>query len=179
MRRRSVIASIGAIVGTSIGAAAYTSASTSRQATFSVASDSGTALIGLIAGTSSQITDNGDKLDVSIQNLNTDASFTFGDSAALGTDYAFSIKNNDSVSRSITIGYNTAGVTFKVYKAGGTTSPPSDWTTPTLQGTVDSATDVTISAAASEEFRVVMTVDTTGVASGATTLDGTLTFNAN
>lgn len=174
MRRRSVIASIGAIVGTSVGAAAYTSATTTRAATFSIAADSTTALVGLTAGTSGQITDNGDKLDVSIENLNTDSTFTFGDSTTLDANYAFSITNNDSSAHDFTIGYDTAGITFEIYEKG------ADWTSATSAGTVDSANSVTLSSvAAGTEFRVVMTVDTTGVASGASTLDGTMTFTAD
>lgn len=175
MRRRTLITTVGAILGTSVGAAAYTSASTSRNATFSVAADSGTALIGLAAGASPQITNNGDKLDVSLQNLNTDSTFTFGDTASLDTAYAFSITNNDTVSHDITVGYNTAGVTFNIYEQGAT-----DWTDAVSVGVVDSATDVTLTAAAAgKEFRVVMTVDTTGIGSTSTALDGVLSFASN
>jgi hypothetical protein len=172
MQRRTVIASIGAIVGTSVGAAAYTSASATRSTTFSIAAD-GSALIGLTAGTTSGITNNGDKLEIAPSSLNTDGTFTYGDSADIGNSYAFSITNNDSVQRSFTVSYDTAGVTFEIFAQG------TDWTDATSQGTVDSSTDVTYTAAAAEELRVVMTVDTTGVASGATDLDGTLTFSAN
>jgi hypothetical protein len=164
---------MGAILGTSVGAAAYTNAEVTRSATFTVASDSSSALIGLTAGTSSDITDNGDKLDVSIADLNTDGKFTFGDTANVDTAYAFSITNNDGNSRSITAAYDTAGVTFELFEQG------TDWTDATSLGIVDSSTNVTWSAAAGQEVRAVMTVDTTGVASGATDLDGTLTFTAN
>lgn len=164
---------MGAILGTSVGAAAYSSAEVTRSATFTVATDSSSALIGLTAGTSDDITDNGDKLDVAIADLNTDGKFTFGDSTSLDTAHAFSITNNDGSSRSITVSYDTAGVTFELFEQG------TDWTDATSLGTVDSSTDVTLSASAGQEIRAVMTVDTTGVASGATDLDGTLTFTAN
>lgn len=175
MHRRSVIASIGAIVGTSVGAAAYTSASVDRSASFTVAADSTSALIGLTAGTTNQITsDNTDTLTISVADLNTDGTFTFGDGNSLDTSHAFSIINNDSTDRSITVGYGTAGTQFDIYEIGST-----DWSDATLVGTVDSATDQTLAATAGQEFRVVVKVDTTGIGSGSGALDGTLTFNAN
>lgn len=172
MQRRTVIASIGAILGTSVGAAAYTSANVTRDATFTVAAD-GAALIGLSAGTTSGVTDSGDTLQIAPGDLNTDSTFTFGDGTDIANTYAFSITNNDSVERNLTIGYDTAGVTFEIFTQG------TDWTDATSIGTVDAATDVTWTAAAGAAVRVVMTVDTSGVASGATTLDGALTFQAN
>lgn len=175
MQRRTVIASIGAILGTSVGAAAYTNASVTRSTSFTVATDASSALIGLNAGTANGVTDNGDKLDVSITDLNTDGSFTFGDSSSLDTAHAFSIINNDSNTRSITVSYDTAGVTFELFELGSN----GDWTGANSLGVVDSTTDVTLSATASQEFRAVMTVDTTGVASGATDLNGNLSFTAN
>lgn len=174
MQRRTVIASIGAILGTSVGTAAYTSANVTRQASFTVSADSGTALIGLSAGTSPGITDNGDSLDISIADLNTDGSFTFGDGTSLDTAHAFSILNNDSVERTLTLGYDTPKVTFELFEEG-----TNGWGDATSLGTVDDATTVTWTAAAGKEVRAVMTVDTTGVGSGATALDGTLTFTAN
>lgn len=173
MQRRTVIASIGAILGTSVGAAAYTSASVSRDATFTVAADDAGAYIGLTAGTTDGVTNNGDVLEVAPADLNTDGTFTFGDGANVDTAYAFSITNNDTIERSFTVGYGTAGVTFELFEEG------TDFTDATSLGTVDDTTDVSWTAAAGQEIRVVMTVDTTGVASGATDLDGTLTFTAN
>lgn len=164
---------MGAILGTSVGAAAYTSANVTRNTTFSISAD-GTALVGLTAGTPSDITNNGDLLEIAPTNLNTDSTFTYGDAVSLDTAHAFSITNNDGGERTLTISYDTAGVTFEIFSSG------TDWTdaNTTSQGTVDSTTDVTYAAAAGEELRAVMTVDTTGVASGATDLDGTLTFSA-
>lgn len=173
MQRRTVIASIGAILGTSVGAAAYTSATVTRDATFTIATDSGTALIGLNAGSFDEITDTGDTLNVAIQNLNTGGTFTFGDDTSIETVYAFSITNNDGGERTISLGYDTAGVTFDVWQQG------TDWTDATSVGVADDQTSVQWTAAASEAVHVIMTVDTTGVASGATDLDGTLTFTAN
>jgi hypothetical protein len=165
---------MGAILGTSVGAAAYTSANVTRSTSFSISAD-GSAFIGLSAGTTSGISNNGDKLEIAPSNLNTDGTFTYGDSTDLANSYAFSITNNDSVERSFTISYDTANVTFEIFTQG------TDWTDVTSQGTVDSSSDVTYTAAAdaADELRVVMTVDTTDVASGATDLDGTLTFTAN
>lgn len=173
MQRRTVIASIGAIVGTSVGAAAYTSATVTRDATFTIATDATSALIGLNAGSTTGISESGDALQITPGDLNTDGTFTFGDTTALDTAYAFSITNNDSVERSITIGYNTAGVTFEIFTQG------TDWTDTTSIGIVDDTTDVSWTAAAGATVRVVMTVDTSNVAAGATDLDGTLTFTAN
>ena len=115
MHRRTVIASIGAIVGTSVGAAAYSSATVTRNATFTVAADSGTADVGLSAGTVSDITNNGDKLDIAIADLNTDSTFTFGDTTSLDTAHAFSITNNDTVDHTIDVAYDTANVTFEIF----------------------------------------------------------------
>ncbi|MFC7116330.1 hypothetical protein ACFQH2_18830 [Natronoarchaeum sp. GCM10025703] len=174
MQRRAVIGSIGAILGTSVGTAAYTSASVTRDASFTVATDASTALIGLNAGTTDGITETGDLLKITPADLNTDGSFTFGDSTSLDTAHAFSITNNDGSERSFTLGYGTAGVTFDLFEEG-----TNGWTDAVSLGTVDDTTDVTWTAAAAQEVRVVMTVDTTGVALGATDLDGTLTFTAN
>lgn len=173
MQRRTVIASVGAILGTSVGAAAYTSATVNRDATFTVATDASTALIGLSAGSTSGVDGSGDALTVSVADLNTDGTFVYGDGANIGSSYAFSITNNDGGQRSFTLGYSTAGVTFELFQQG------TDWTDATSLGVVDSTTDVTWTAAAAESIRVVMTIDTTGVASGATTLDGTLNISAN
>jgi hypothetical protein len=173
MNRRTVIATVGAIVGTSIGAAAYTSANVTRDATFTVTADSNSALVGLTAGTTNGVTNNGDKLQIALSDLNTDGSFTFGDGTAVDSSYAFSIVNNDTVQHTIDVSYDTAGVTFDIYTQG------TDWTDATSVGTVDSATSVSLTAGAAEEFRVIITVDTTGVASGSTALNGTLTFNSN
>jgi hypothetical protein len=173
MQRRTVIASIGAILGTSVGAAAYSSANVTRDATFTVSTDASSALIGLNAGSTSGVTESGDALSIAVQDLNTNGTFTYGDGANIGSSYAFSITNNDGSQRSFTLGYGTAGVTFELFQQG------TDWTDATSLGVVDSTTDVTWTAAAAEEIRAVMTVDTSGVASGATDLDGTLTISAN
>ncbi|NHX37769.1 MULTISPECIES: hypothetical protein [Halolamina] len=173
MQRRTVIASVGAILGTSVGTAAYTSATVTRDATFAVATDASSALIGLNAGTTAGVTESGDALSIAVQDLNTDGTFVYGDGANIDTSHAFSIINNDGSERSFTLGYDTAGVTFELFQQG------TDWTDATSLGTVDSTTDVTWTAAAAEEIRAVMTIDTTGVASGATDLDGTLTVSAN
>lgn len=171
-----VIASVGAILGTSVGAAAYTSATATRDATFTVATDASTALIGLNAGTTDGVTETGDALSVAVADLNTDGTFVYGDGTAVDTSYAFSITNNDGAERTFTLGYDTVGVTFELFEQGTT-----DFTDATSLGTVDDVTDVTWTAAAAEEIRVVMTIDTTGVASGsgAAALDGILTVSAN
>lgn len=168
-----MVASIGAILGTSIGAAAYTSANVTRDASFTITTDASTAYIGLNAGTTDDISETGDALTITPGDLNTDSTFTYGDVNAPDTAYAFSITNNDANQRTITLGYSTAGVTFEIFQQG------TDFTDATSVGVVDSATDVTWTAAAGEAVRVVMTIDTSGVASGATDLDGTLTFTAN
>jgi len=175
MQRRTVIASVGAILGTSVGAAAFTSATVSRDATFTVATDASSALIGLNAGSTAGITETGDALAISLADLNTGGSFVYGDGADIANAYAFSITNNDSNERSFTLGYDTAGVTFGIYQQG----TAGDWSDAALVDTVDSTTDVNWTATAGEAVRVVMTVDTSGVASGATDLDGTLTVSAN
>jgi hypothetical protein len=164
---------MGAILGTSVGAAAYTNATVTRDATFTVSTDASSALIGLNAGSTTGVTESGDTLSVSVQDLNTNGTFTYGDGTNIGSSYAFSITNNDGGQRSFTLGYSTAGVTFELFQQG------TDWTDATSLGVVDSATDVTWTAAAAEEIRAVMTVDTSGVASGATDLDGTLNVSAN
>lgn len=184
MRRRTVIASVGALLGTSVGAAAYTSATVSRDATFTVAADTN-ALVGLAAGSAPGVTETtSGELAISIADLNTESTFTFGNSTDLTTDFAFSITNNDTIAHDIAVAYGTTGVTFQIYKPGtNSTDGSDDWTAATIEATVDASdgtTDQDLSAMASgAEYRVVMTVDTTGVASGATTLDGTLTFTSN
>ncbi|MHC3439830.1 hypothetical protein ACYJ1Y_17505 [Natrialbaceae archaeon A-gly3] len=175
MQRRSVIATVGAVLGTSVGAAAYTSATVNRDASFTVATDATDALIGLNEGTTDGVDESGDSLEISIENLNTDGSFTFGDGSNVDTSYAFTITNNDSESRTIDVDYDTAQVDFEIYEEGET-----DWTDATAVGTVNESNEpVSLSASTGQEFRVVLTVDTDGIGSSDASLDGTLTFTAN
>ena len=193
MKRRTLIASIGAVAGTTLGAAAYTSATIDRSATIDVVTDDD-GLIGITdSGTSSLITQNGSGLatDMSTANasgVNVDSTLTFGDETSAGTVYAFSVANNYSTARAVTLAYTLDGadpsgdnVQFKVYNADGTALEADTTTTPeTLLSVATETANYTISETAASPgtlFHVVLVIDTTGVDNTAN-LSGTLSITA-
>lgn len=189
MRRRTLITTAGAILGTSVGAAAYSQATVTRGTSFTVATDS-SAQIGLAAGSSAITTTADDALDISLADLNTDSSFVYGnpanpspasgDTLDVSSDFAFSITNNNADARDITISYTGSGVTFDIYSE----DPTNGWTGATYVGTVDpsSSTSVTLSGVANlASHRVVMNVDTSNTAfdgNTGTAVSGTLKFDS-
>jgi hypothetical protein len=170
MNRRSILATIGGIGAVSTGAVAFTSASVSRNVNVGVSADS-TAIIGLTAGSTNAATEqsNGELvIDTSngSNDLNVEATFTYGDTSDPMNSYLFSLTNNDTTSRDFTLSYTGGSgvVSFEVFDSTGTS-----------EGVVDGSTDLgplTISSGGTRYF--VMTVDTTGISSSATNLGGSL-----
>jgi len=170
MNRRSILATIGGIGAVSTGAVAFTSASVSRNVNVGVSADS-TAIIGLSAGSTNAASEqsNGELvIDTSngSNDLNVEATFTYGDTSDPSNSYLFSLTNNDSESRDFTLSYTGGSgvVSFEVFDNSGTS-----------EGVVDGSTDLgplTISSGGTRYF--VMTVDTTGISSSATNIGGNL-----
>ena len=170
MNRRSILASIGGLGAVSTGAVAFTSASVSRNVNVGVSADSN-AIVGLIAGSTNAATEQSNGalvIDTSngSNDLNVEATFTYGDPSNPSNSYLFSLTNNDSESRDFSLSYvdGSGVVSFEVFNSTGTS-----------EGVVDGSTTLetlTISSGGTRYF--VMTVDTTGVSSGATNLGGSL-----
>lgn len=177
MKRRTLIASIGAVAGTTLGAAAYTSATVNRDATIAVETDQ----LGLIQLTPSadfsQITEDGTTgaLSINFSQLNVESEFTFGDTTAPATTNAFSLMQNDS-NRDVTFEYALTNadpsvdpnLTFEIFTDDGTTV--------TSEGTATEGTGVTIPTVAGTEYYVVLTINTAGM-DQTSALDGTLSIS--
>lgn len=169
-------------VGAVIGASAYTSGSVSRSANVNVVSDD-TGLIGLTDGTSGDLVyqDTSGQLAIDFTaggagGVNSDATFSLGDSTDLTNQNAFNITNNDATSHDLTIEYTGAGATgdgtaaisFRIYDGTGTE----------VATVTEESTSATITGAASgASYDVVIEIDTTGL-SNADDLSGTLTVSA-
>lgn len=178
MKRRTLIASIGAVAGTTLGAAAYTSATVNRDATIAVETDQ----LGLIQLTPSadfsQITEDGTTgaLSIDFSQLNVESEFVFGDATAPGTTNAFSLMQNES-DRDVTLEYVLANtdpsadpnLTFDIFTDDGAG-------TVTSEGTATEDTVATISTLSGTEYYVVLTINTAGM-DQTTALDGTLTIS--
>lgn len=192
MKRRTLIASIGAVAGTTLGAAAYSSATVSRTAMIDVSHDQN-AFITLTAGESSFIT-NGSGTDGALTidiggegdvGLNQDATFTFGDDTdgtTIQTDKAFTIASNDPQSRDLTLNYTLSdpnpdvqNVLFKLYTVDTSTTPA---TLSAATEVSEQTTDIGVTLNPSDEYYVVLQIDTTGVSGGANALGAELTIDA-
>lgn len=182
MRRRTLIATVGAVMGTGIGATAYTSATVTRDATIGVKADD-TALIKLTPSPSfSQITKNATTgtLSINFTSLNAESEFVFGDANSPNTTNAFSITPSEG--RSVTLSYTlnsgtdpaatNPNVQFEVFSWDSGTS------TATSQAVASEETDGTFTATANTEYYVVLTIDTTNVDISTADLAGTLTITA-
>jgi hypothetical protein len=181
MRRRTLIATVGAVVGTGIGAAAYTSATVTRSATIGVSADDA-ALVQLTPSADfSQITkDGGGQLSISFSSLNGGSEFVFGDTANPDTTYAFTITPSEA--NDITFAYSLDGgsdpaasnpnVQFEVFSWDSGTS------TATSEATASEESSGTFTPTASTTYYVVLTIDTTNVDTSTTDLSGTLTITA-
>lgn len=148
------------------------------------------AFITLTAGESSFIT-NGSGTDGALTidigatgdvGLNQDATFTFGDDTdgtTIQTDKAFTIASNDPQDRNLTLNYTLSdpnpdvqNVLFKLYTVDSTD------TLSAATEVSEQTTDVGVTLNTSEEYYVVLQIDTTGVSGGANALGGELTIDA-
>lgn len=177
-------------MGTGIGAAAYTSASVDRSATIDVVTDD-TGLIGLGTGTSGDlIAHNNGALAIDLtagtaSGANVESTFTFGDEADAANAYAFTVTNNDTAGRDVTLDYaltntdpdsNNPNVQFKVYDNTGA-AVETDTNGNTISIADESASYTITSAGAGTAYHVVLTIDTTNLDSTAD-LSGTLSVTA-
>lgn len=177
MQRREYLLSLGAVAAsTSVGAVAYTSASTQRDVSIGIAADNN-AQIGLTAGSTDAVgVTNGllniDTSTTDADGLNADSTFTYGDPSNPSTTFAFSLTNNASGSRDFTLGLTnftlggSSAVTFSVYNADGT-----------LAGDLTPATDQTVTLASAGTVYVVIEIVTDGLTS-ADNMNGTFTINS-
>lgn len=182
MKRRTFIATTGAVVGTGIGATAYTSATVTRSATIGVKADS-TALIGLSPSADfTQITEDGTtgELMINFTSLNANSEFVFGDPADPSNVYAFTITpsegSNVTFAYSLDSGTDPSGtnpnVQFEVLSWDSGTS------TATSQAVASEETDDSFTATAGTTYYVVLTIDTTNVDISTADLTGELTITA-
>ncbi|WP_042662106.1 hypothetical protein [Haloferax sp. ATB1] len=180
MHRRTLIATVGAIVGTGIGAAAYSSATVTRSATIGVSADN-SALISLSPSPDfTQITADGqDQLSINFSSLNGDSEFVFGDTTSPNTTYAFTITPSEA--NDITLSYSVnngdpitsnPNVQFEVFSWDEGTS------TATSEATATEETSGTFTPTASTTYYVVLTIDTTNVDTTTADLSGDLTVSA-
>lgn len=178
MKRRTLIASIGAVAGTTLGAAAYTSTTVSRSATISIASDD-SALITLAPGSFEQISQNTDgDLGINFTSLNGNSTFTFGDTNDAVTTHAFSLTNADTASHDLSLAYNfdgtgdpdanTKNLEFEIYDDTGA-----------AVSIVDEDTDQSLAGVATgTTYYVILHIDTTGLGTSSD-LSGELTISGS
>ena len=178
MKRRTLIASIGAVAGTTLGAAAYTRATVERSAEISVIADQN-AHIQLTPGKFSQISEVEGKLSINFTKLNANSTFVFGDATGPAVEHAFSLSHLETASEGdINLEYvldpdpsADTNVQFDIY---------TDDEAGTVENvaTVNEDTPGTItSALSSETYYVVLTLDTSG-ATSTNPLSGTLSISA-
>lgn len=192
MQRRTLIATVGAVIGTGIGATAYTSATVDRSATIDVVTDD-TGLIGLGTGTSGDLIyqDGNGALAIDLgagnaTGANVNSTFTFGTESDALNSYGFTLTNNDTTARDVTLDYtlantdpdtNNPNVQFKVYDDTGA-AVEVDGTTGDMLSIADESAGYTITGApAGTAYYIVLVVDTNGLDSTAD-LSGTLTVSA-
>lgn len=178
MKRRTLIATVGAVMGAGIGATAYTSATVNRSATIGVETDRSGLIQLTPSSTFDQITEDGTTgaLSINFSRLNVNSEFTFGDATAPGTTNAFSLVQNES-ERDVTLEYQLdsdpstedTNLTFEVFTDDGAG-------TVTSQGTADEGSPLTFTATSGTEYYVVLTINTAGVDQSAN-LSGTLTIS--
>ncbi|QCJ45981.1 hypothetical protein [Haloprofundus sp. MHR1] len=185
MQRRTLIATVGAIMGTGIAATAYTSATVTREATIGVKTDS-EALIALDPSTEfTQITEDATtgELLINFPSLNANSEFVFGDVADPTTANAFTI--TPSKGSDVTLSYTFTGgadpdgstgtnpnVEFEVLSWNDTDS------TATSETTASEEAEGSFTATADTPYYVVLTIDTTDVDLSTADLTGELTISA-
>ncbi|MFB6095120.1 MAG: hypothetical protein ABEJ71_01540 [Halodesulfurarchaeum sp.] len=105
------------------GVTAFTSATVARDASVSITADNN-AIIGLQPGEGAQLNSSGVLvIDLEGENLNQNATFTYGDTSSPTTAYAFNITNNDDTSHSFTFTHNgPSALTYQVYDDSGSTN---------------------------------------------------------
>lgn len=175
-RREYLLATGGIAAATSIGAVAYTAASTERDVTIDIAADD-QAIIGLADGPTNAVTIEDDVLVIDTstdesEGLNPDGTFTYGDSEDPTTDYSFSLTNNDAEERTYTLsldGFTYAGdaeFTIQLYESDGT-----------LIGDLTPSSSQTITLDVTDTAYAIMDVVTDGLDS-TDDMSGTLSINA-
>lgn len=172
-----VLVALVAVVGVT-GASAFTTATVARDAQINVENDAN-GIVGLDGNENVAGISDGDTLSLNLDEsaaLNNEATFTFGNSSNPTTTEAFVLQNNASEPADLTLSYSVNGtdssttdnVEFAVYDSSG------DQAQTFAEGGSTSLTGV----ASDEKYFVVITIDTTGLAS-TDDLSGTLTVDAS
>lgn len=180
MKRRQFLTSAAVLSTGSIGAAAYSTASVSRDVTIALDTDD-TAVIGLTPSSDlSAVSLDQGRLTVDTETgsstgLNTNASFTYGDSSSPSSTFAFKLTNNDSVNRQFTFeltGFSgvfggNGSLTFSFYDNSGSETASVDASGSTSSTTLSS----------SSSLYAIIEVDTTDL-DPSTDPSGTLKISA-
>jgi len=155
MERRQFLSIVAVLSTGSIGATAYSTANVSRDVTVSLDTDENAA-IGLTPSSNlSAISLNQGELVIdtetgSSSGLNTNASFTYGDSSSPSSSFAFKLTNNDTTSREFTFeitGFSgvfdgNGSLTFTFYDDTGTEATTVDASGSTSSTTLSSASSL-------------------------------------
>lgn len=174
MQFRTVLVVAALVVASvAVGSAAFTSGTVERTANVDVVGDS-SAVTGLEPGDSSAVDVNGGELQIDFgnytnaQGVNSNASYTIGNSSNASETYAFNITNNDNTAHDYSFNYNrTTGsvgsVTFTAYDSSNNVVIATDGTSGQLT--------------AGTTAYVVVEVDTAGTTKS-DDLSGTLEISA-
>lgn len=181
MKRRQFLTSAAVLSTGSIGAAAYSTATVSRDVTIALDTDEN-AVIGLTPSADLQAVSltNGrltiDTQTGSSSGLNTNASFSFGDSSSPSSTFAFKLTNNDSVSRQFTFELTGFGGVFG--GNGQLTFDFYDSTGSSVASVTASGGTATTTLSANSDLFAIIDVDTTDL-DPSTNPSGTLDISAS
>jgi hypothetical protein len=176
VRKTSLLALVvGLLVASSfVGAAAFTSATITRDSTVGVSADN-SALVGLEPGGVNGVAETNDELEIKLgagNGLNIESTFTFGNPSSPSGTYAFAMTNNGNNPQEYTVDYTQANsftdsdsdsnLKFKFYKSDGTalTGTNSNDVVITEDGSGQS-----FSLTSAQTVYVVISVDTQGLTS--------------
>lgn len=174
-RREYLLSATGILGATTVGSIAYTSASVSRSVTSNVAADA-TAVIGLTSGNIGAVTKTNGKLNVdtsgTADGLNSDGTFTYGDSADPTATYAFAITNNDGNTHDLTLALDSmtlpgsSSFSLTLYDSSGTE----------LGTVTPSGSFVVTDWASTDTVYAHVSIDTSGT-TDADSISGTMQFS--
>jgi hypothetical protein len=180
VRKTSLLALVvGLLVASSfVGAAAFTSASVTRDSTVGVAADS-SAIVGLNAGSVNGVSEtSAGELQVDLagtaSGLNIESTFTYGDSSSVESGaYAFTMTNSYDGSQTYTVNYlqggsfsdsasSTSNLKFQFYTGNG--APLTDSSSDNVEIT-EGGSGQSFTLSSGQTVYVVISVDTTGLTS--------------
>jgi uncharacterized membrane protein len=132
MSRKLTVLGIAALVllaGTAMASTAFTTATVDRNANLNVQTDD-TAVVGLTAGnaTGGTATDTEGRLLVKFNNVNKNATFSFGDTATPSSTAVFEITNNDGQAHTFNFDVTGIDATFYIENSNGVTTATTSTT---------------------------------------------------